>query len=118
VLTKIDLPHDAARVTGVATSSSTGDGLHALERAIVQRLDELPGREYLAMAPTAIRCRDSLRRAGEALRQSQELVDNQMGQELVAAEIRLALDELGKTVGAVYTEDILDRIFGRFCIGK
>ncbi len=30
----------------------------------------------------------------------------------------LALDELGKVVGAVYTDDVLDRIFSRFCVGK
>ena len=40
------------------------------------------------------------------------------GEELVAAELRRALSELGKVVGAVYTDDILDRIFSRFCIGK
>ena len=39
-------------------------------------------------------------------------------EELAAAEIRAALDELGKVVGAVYTEDVLDRIFSRFCVGK
>jgi len=37
---------------------------------------------------------------------------------LVAAEVRGALDELGQVVGAVYTEDLLDRVFSRFCIGK
>ncbi len=40
------------------------------------------------------------------------------GEELVAAEIRVALDELGKVAGAVYSEDVLDRIFSRFCVGK
>ena len=40
------------------------------------------------------------------------------GEELVALDLRLALDELGKVVGAVVTDDILDRIFQRFCIGK
>jgi tRNA modification GTPase len=33
-------------------------------------------------------------------------------------ELRLALQELGAMVGAVYTDDLLDRIFSRFCIGK
>jgi tRNA modification GTPase len=37
---------------------------------------------------------------------------------LVASELRLALQELGKVTGAVYTDDVLDRIFSRFCIGK
>ena len=40
------------------------------------------------------------------------------GEELVGSELRVALDALGKVVGAVYTDDILDRVFSRFCIGK
>ena len=40
------------------------------------------------------------------------------GEELVALDLRLALDDLGKVVGAVVTDDILDRICQRFCIGK
>ena len=38
--------------------------------------------------------------------------------ELLALELRLALDQLGEMVGAIYTDDLLDRIFSRFCIGK
>ena len=40
------------------------------------------------------------------------------GDELVAAELRLALHELGLVAGDVYTDDILDSLFSRFCIGK
>jgi len=38
--------------------------------------------------------------------------------EILAFELRTALDQLGEMVGAVYTDDLLDRIFSRFCIGK
>jgi tRNA modification GTPase len=38
--------------------------------------------------------------------------------EILALELRTALDQLGEMVGAVYTDDLLDRIFSRFCIGK
>jgi len=38
--------------------------------------------------------------------------------ELLALELRLTLEELGAMVGAVYTDDLLDRVFSRFCIGK
>ena len=41
-----------------------------------------------------------------------------LGEELIATEVRVALSELGKVAGAVYSEDLLDRIFSRFCIGK
>ena len=37
---------------------------------------------------------------------------------LVAAELRLALEQIGLITGRVHTDDLLDRIFSRFCIGK
>ena len=40
------------------------------------------------------------------------------GDELVAVDLRQGLDDLGRVVGAVVTDDLLDRIFRRFCIGK
>ena len=38
--------------------------------------------------------------------------------ELTASALRAALDQLGEMTGAIYTNDLLDRIFSRFCIGK
>ncbi len=67
---------------------------------------------------TAERCFDSLRLAHSALQGARALNDHRAGEELLAAELRLGLDELGKVLGAVYTDDILDRVFSRFCIGK
>jgi tRNA modification GTPase len=124
------------RCQAIATSSHTGAGLEALQRAIYQSLTA-DRNDSEVVAGTAIRCGDSLRRAAAAVRLAQQavpggepdagklanarkLADDQQvgGDELVAAELRLALDELAQVVGAVYTEDILDRIFSRFCIGK
>jgi tRNA modification GTPase len=68
--------------------------------------------------PTAERCRESLRRAAECLQAACQLADCGGQEELIAADLRAALDELGQIVGAVYTDDVLDRIFSRFCIGK
>jgi tRNA modification GTPase len=47
-----------------------------------------------------------------------DLAENDGGDELIAAEIHTALHEIGKVVGAVSTDDILDRVFSSFCIGK
>ena len=52
------------------------------------------------------------------LQQAAQTVNKSGGDELVALEIRSALDEIGKVVGAVFTDDVLERIFSRFCIGK
>ena len=65
-----------------------------------------------------MRCRESLDLAEASIRRCLELTAADAGEELVAGEIRVALDHLGQVVGAVYTDDILDRVFSRFCIGK
>jgi tRNA modification GTPase len=52
------------------------------------------------------------------LSRARTAVADQQGNELLAVELRDAVDHLGRIVGAVYTDDILDRIFSRFCIGK
>lgn len=44
--------------------------------------------------------------------------DGAAGQELRAEELRLAAESLGRIVGAIDVEDMLDVIFGQFCIGK
>lgn len=115
VWTKCDLA--AAPGPGLATSSRTGAGLAELRRAIAADLQAAAPAES-AVTGTAERCRDSLRQAAEALALAREAARRQLGEELVAAEVRAALDHLGQVVGAVYTDDVLDRVFSRFCIGK
>lgn len=119
VFTKVDAtivlaPELAAR--GLATSSVTGAGLDALRRAIRERLASLS--TATAVSGTSARCRDALRRAGESLRRATGLAQEGRPEELLAAEIRTALDEIGQVAGHVYTEDVLEVIFGRFCVGK
>ena len=65
-----------------------------------------------------MRTRESLTRAEAAIADALHAGQHQIGDEIIAAEIRQALDELGQIVGTVYTDDILDLVFGRFCIGK
>jgi tRNA modification GTPase len=102
----------------VAVSSRTLWHLDDLRQQIGVELRQLQGESGQALANTSARCRDSLQAAHEAVLRARELVQLQGGEELVAAELRLALEELGQVVGAVYTDDVLDRIFSRFCIGK
>lgn len=128
VLTKSDLasheratpPEPGEGVPIVATSSRTGQGLDALRavlRTLLVQAGPGPSRSRVVTA-TADRCRESLRLAEAALGRAAQTVAARRGDELVAAELRTALHELGHVVGAVYTDDILDRIFKTFCIGK
>ncbi len=120
VITKSDQPtHSDLQLvkSGQRTSIEDAESVMALIRACSDRLEEL-GSEANVVASTAVRCRDSLRRVAEAVGRASELTRQQAGDEFVAAELRVALDELGQIVGAIYTDDILDRVFSRFCIGK
>ncbi|MDO4574330.1 MAG: 50S ribosome-binding GTPase [Planctomycetia bacterium] len=99
------------------TSAVTREGLSALELAIQEKLRGLVGGESDVVASTQSRCRESLRLAKEALVRAEKLVGFAY-QELLAAEIRDALNQLGLVVGAIYTEDLLDSVFSRFCVGK
>ena len=118
VWTKCDLqPQSPSPLSAVSTSANTGEGLDSLRATIADRV--LQSQIGNCVVPnTAIRCRESIRHALEYLERANDAVTTQLGEELVAAEIRGALDELGKVVGAVYTDDVLDRIFSSFCIGK
>jgi len=119
VLMKTDgLRSTDLHLSALETSSKTGQGLAELQDAIHQRIVDTLSEETSVVAGTAIRCRESLRLASSGLARARQAVADGIGDEVVAAEIRVALDELGKVVGAVYTDDILDRIFSRFCIGK
>ncbi|NOZ39425.1 MAG: tRNA uridine-5-carboxymethylaminomethyl(34) synthesis GTPase MnmE [Planctomycetes bacterium] len=120
VRTKSDLlatpPSDAA--SQVVCSSVDGSGLDHLARQIYERLTEALRVTSNPVALTATRCAESLRQAEASLTQALQIVEVHGGEELIAVEVRSALHALGQVVGAVYTDDILDRIFGQFCIGK
>lgn len=118
VLTKADLLDERPQPIGsaVLTSSTSGLGLDELRRRIGQALSSSAA-DTAGVASTAARCGDSLERARQSLEQAQRVAATGAA-ELAAAEVRTALDALGEVVGAVYTEDLLDRVFSRFCIGK
>jgi tRNA modification GTPase len=121
VLTKCDLSAPRSRVEdGIATSSVSQVGVDELKAAIRNRLISSTAESSPAtvVVSTANRCRESVRLASDGLARARELAADHGGEELIAAELRGALVELGKIVGAIYTDDLLDRIFSRFCIGK
>jgi tRNA modification GTPase len=60
----------------------------------------------------------SLRNAQEGLTHALAAIHDQFTGEFVAADLRMAADALGEITGAISTDDILNRIFSEFCIGK
>ncbi len=126
VLTKGDLPVRtnvealAAQLSHhpILTSSLTGQGLEELRARLREEILGLFRSSSQGVLATALRSGESIRLAAHALERALECASQAGSEELIATEIRLALDELGKVSGTVYTEDLLERIFSRFCIGK
>lgn len=120
VMTKSDLGRDFPIGEGLLRVSAVTDtGLDQLKSAISNCLkDEKQGAgQWLGM--TAARCRETLESIAASL--SHALATAQSGtagDELIAVDLREALDHLGMILGVIYTDDILDRIFSKFCIGK
>ncbi|MGH7168537.1 MAG: tRNA uridine-5-carboxymethylaminomethyl(34) synthesis GTPase MnmE [Nitrospiraceae bacterium] len=130
VVNKTDLPRrldppDQALLEGGAPacpvvwiSAMTGAGLDDLRdrlRTMILRPDFEPGE---ATVVTRLRHQTALVRAHEALTGAAGSVEARLSGEFVAVDLRAAIDALGEITGAVSTDDILDRIFREFCIGK
>ncbi|TWU43720.1 tRNA modification GTPase MnmE [Novipirellula aureliae] len=119
VATKTDLVSKHSPINGwVYTSAISGAGVAELKEQIESHLDARDQEETGSVIGTAARCSQSLNQAEQAISSAIELVANGDGHELVASDLRLAAECLGEVTGAVYTDDLLDRVFSRFCIGK
>jgi tRNA modification GTPase len=99
----------------LATSVLRGEGLDGLRSALTEKARARPSSP---LAPSISRCRHHVQECLSRLRQAHEHAREEDPPELLALEIRGALDAVGALAGSVYTDDLLDRIFSRFCIGK
>jgi len=102
----------------VWTSATTGAGLDELRDAIrdtvlTQGLEPSEG-----VLITHLRHRSALERAKTSLDQALVSVQRHMAAECIAADLRVAINAIGEIIGETTTDDILDRIFREFCIGK
>jgi tRNA modification GTPase len=104
----------------VRVSALEGKGLNMLTAAIHERFSGIGGateiRETVIL--TDRRHRQALVLAREAIGRFRELLVQGMSPEFGAVELREALDAIGEITGETTPDDILERIFTRFCIGK
>ncbi len=102
----------------LAVSAVSGAGIVELQEMISAELAGSDSAEASWLGSTAARCAESLQAAIEAIDMGLAAITDGLGDELITCELRHALNHLGRIVGAVYTDDVLDQIFSRFCIGK
>ncbi|MFP4035349.1 MAG: tRNA uridine-5-carboxymethylaminomethyl(34) synthesis GTPase MnmE, partial [Desulfovermiculus sp.] len=116
-----DRPEDWLARQGFAwigVSASTGQGMDSLVQAIrdriVGRAPEPSGHE---LVPN-LRQRDLLDRVMKSLDEASQALDSGMPADVILVPVQDAVSGLGEITGEVSTEDILERIFSKFCIGK
>ena len=82
------------------TSAMTGEGIRELKAAIHAAVLRASMPQSEVVAGTAVRCSESLRLSAASLDRARAAVEAGLGEELIAAEVRIALNELGKVAGA------------------
>ena len=103
--------------TPLVVSAKSKEGLEAL----LQKLSELTAWSTTSASQTIVtnaRHADALRRTLEALQRSLDAVALSIPGDLLAQDLRVALDSLGEITGTISTDDLLANIFSKFCIGK
>ena len=123
VLNKSDLPAAvqpealAAQFDAVCVlSAKERTGLEALERAVAEHFPapDAPAGEILTNARHA----EAIGRALESLRAAREAMLQGVTPDAVLTEAEEAMSAIGELTGASIREDITERIFARFCVGK
>lgn len=104
--------HEKQPITVSVMSSSGTNALRCALTEVIALIARSP------LAPSQSRCRHHVAVCLTELKEARESVVVNDPPELTAASLRVAIDQLGEMTGAVYTNDLLDRIFSRFCIGK
>jgi tRNA modification GTPase len=124
VRNKTDLPQTPdfpAELAGEAVdiSTVTGAGVPELRETITAAFmhgKAVDGREFVAVSKA--RHRDALLKARESLQHFVLSLEAGVNMELLPIDLRDALDAVGEVTGETTADDVLDRIFSNFCIGK
>jgi tRNA modification GTPase len=122
VANKCDLPAraelDGLPWLQVSTSALTGEGLPELETAMLNSV--LGGKVVTsdALLVTNPRHKEALQRAARHLALARASVAEKLPDDFITIDLTAALNALGEITGETVTEDLLETIFSKFCIGK
>jgi tRNA modification GTPase len=110
---------DLSPAEGLVVSVVTGEGIDRLRETIAERLFGF-GQGYADLEPmlSRERHRAALARAAEALAAAGEEFGSGGDPVLVAHQVRGAVAALDELIGLVHPDEVLGRVFSRFCVGK
>ena len=108
----------AAEIEGVRVSALTGEGVGELRRAMVDLIAPAGRFEQDGGFITSVRHEHLLKESGEALDQARRAAELGIPHEMLLLDLYAALRPIDAITGATTADDILNRIFSTFCIGK
>ena len=126
LLNKTDLPQKLTqkeldsftKKAVISFSAMTGEGLEELEQFIKQQFIEQKIETKDELYITNVRQKEALFQARESLKRVKESIELGMPEDLYAIDLTDAYESLGKIIGETIEEDIIDKIFKDFCMGK
>ena len=121
VINKNDLPsqwEEAEEWNAVRVSALAGTGLEDLEREISDCISERRPADMETFVITNERQQEALKVAVDKLQTAEKALMAHVPHEMVLLDLYAALSAIGELTGEVASDDILDRIFSTFCVGK
>lgn len=102
----------------IEVSSLTGDGIDALKQLMKEQVMDAKDLDTSGLLVTSSRHRDALEKTRGHVESALTALKSGISGDFLSIDLRAALHELGVITGEITTEDLLDSIFSRFCIGK
>lgn len=115
---KIDLSgHNLENVVEISARDNVG--IETMEEKIYSYIvDEKVEDSSEKLIITNIRHKTALEKTKDAIKNIFETIDSGMPMDLISVDLKEALDSLSEITGEISSEDILDHVFGNFCVGK
>ena len=102
----------------VSTNTNDIDGIDSLENKIIEmfNLEQIESKDYNYL--TNVRQISLAKQALEKLNDVLESINNNLPIDMVEIDLRDCFDLLGEIIGKTYTDEIIDNLFEKFCVGK
>ena len=117
VVNKMDTTEKRDREEAIYISAREGEGVDSLRRALRATVDT-EGLYRGEVVVSNMRHFEALSCAHNHLRDALQALANGISEELLAEDIRSAINSLAEITGRITSDDILKNVFSRFCIGK
>ncbi len=105
-------------IYGLILSCKTRSGIGKLKKDLINSINKNMPDLTDRLVVTSERHKKKLTNSLKYLKNAQKGIQSEISPELIAFELRQAVNKIDEITGRIYTEDILDNIFSHFCIGK